>query len=125
MADLFDTDVLIEYLRGEAAAIAFIEERLEEACISAITVGEIYQGVRAQEENQVATTLSAFRVLPVTMEIAQAGGMFSRDFRRSHGCGLADCLIAATATIHGLALQAFNKRHFPMIKNVRVPYARP
>ena len=125
MADLFDTDVLIDYLRGEADAAAFVEPRIEDACISAVTVGEIYQGVRAHEEQQVAATLSAFRVLPVTLDIAQVGGLFSRDYRRSHGCGLADCLIAATAKAHGLVLQTFNRKHFPMIENVNVPYVRP
>ena len=125
MADLFDSDVLIEYLRGETGAVAFVEARIEDACISAVTVGEIYQGVRAHEEEQVALTLSAFRVLPVTMEIARIGGLFSRDHRRSHGCGLADCLIAATAKAHGLTLQTFNRKHFPMIEDVNVPYVRP
>jgi len=125
MADLFDTDVLIDYLRGEAEAVAFIEARIEDGCISAVTVGEIYQGVRTREEEQVATALSAFRVLPVTMEIAKAGGLFSRDYRPSHGCGLADCLIAATAKAHGLTLQTRNKKHFPMISEVNVPYVRP
>ena len=73
MADLFDTDVLIDYLRGEADAVIFVEARIEDASISAVTVGEIYQGVRPNEEQQVATTLSAFQVLPVTTDIARTG----------------------------------------------------
>lgn len=124
MADLFDTDVLIEYLRGEDNAVSFVEDRVDEACISVITVAEIYQGARDHEESLIASTLSAFRVLPLTFDIAKVAGLYSRDYRQSHGCGLADCLIAATAASHGLTLQTFNRRHFPMLTDVNVPFVR-
>jgi len=123
MADLFDSDVLIDYLRGLPDAVKFVESHIAgDVFVSALTVAEIYQGVRRSEETQVFTTLSSFSVLPLTSEIAQRGGLFSRDFRASHGCGLADCLIAATADFHGLTLHTRNKKHFPMLKDVNVPY---
>lgn len=122
MADLFDTDVLIDYLRGQPDAIAFVEARIDGALVSALTVAEIFQGMRKSEEQSVASLLSAFTVLPVTSEIARKGGLFSRDYRSSHGCGLADCLIAATAEAHGLKLHTRNKKHFPMLEDVSVPY---
>jgi predicted nucleic acid-binding protein len=104
--------------------VLFVEEPIRDACISVITVAEIYQGARDQEENLIASTLSAFRVLPLTFDIAKSAGLYSRDYRQSHGCGLADCLIAATATAHGLTLQTFNKKHFPMLTDVNVPFVR-
>lgn len=74
MADLFDTDVLID-LRGEDNAVSFVEDRVDEACISVITVAEIYQGARDHEEILIASTLSAFRVLPLTFDIAKVAGL--------------------------------------------------
>jgi predicted nucleic acid-binding protein len=43
----------------------------------------------------------------------------------SHGCGLADCLVAATAQLHGLTLATLNSKHLPMLQDVRVPYQKP
>ena len=125
MACLIDTDVLIDYLRGHPAAISVVEERIGESLLSALTVAELYQGVREGKERlKLARTLSAFSILPVTQEIAERGGLFSRDFRKSHGCGLADCLIAATADSHGLTLLTLNVKHYPMLDDVEAPYAK-
>jgi predicted nucleic acid-binding protein len=122
MADLIDTDVLIDYLRAKPEAVAFVESHIEDSFLSALTVAELYQGMRDSERSRMETMLSAFTILPVTSEVAVKGGIFSRDYRPSHGCGLADCLIAATAATHGLTLQTKNKKHFPMLSNVNVPF---
>lgn len=125
MAYLFDTDILIDYLRGYSDAIGLIESRISEAYLSAITVAELYQGVReGKERTKLAATLSAFTILSITPDIAEQGGLFSRDYRSSHGCGLADCLIAATAESHGLILSTLNGRHYPMTQAVEVPYRK-
>jgi hypothetical protein len=63
-----------------------------------------------------------FRYFP--SGIAERGGLFSRDYRASHGCGLADCLIAATADLHGLSLVTLNAKHFPMLHDVETPYRK-
>jgi predicted nucleic acid-binding protein len=125
MARLVDTDVLIDYLRGHAEAVEFVEAHSSDACVSAMNVAELYQGVRnGKERAQLAKTLSALTVLPITPEIAELGGLHSRDFRASHGCGLADCLIAATAELHGLTLVTLNARHFPMLAAFEIPYQK-
>lgn len=125
MAVLFDTDVLIDYLRGQPDAVQVVEGQIHDAHLSAISVGELYQGVReGKERTSLAQAITAFTVLSVTEGIAQQGGLFSRDYRKSHGCGLADCLIAATATFHQLKLITLNKKHFPMLEDVEVPYSK-
>jgi len=125
MTYLVDTDILIDYLRGHANAIAVIEENSNDLCLSVINVAELYQGVRsAKEQKKLADTLSAFIVLPITMEIATLGGTFSSKFRASHGAGLAHCLIAATAHLHDLTLQTLNSKHYPMLRHVEVPYKK-
>ena len=125
MAILIDTDILIDYLRGINSAILFVEEHSAEAHVSAINIAELYQGVRAGiEQVKLAKTLTAMTCLPTTSETAELAGLFSRDFRPSHGCGLADCLVAGTAQLHGLSLATLNSKHFPMLKDVIVPYQK-
>ncbi len=58
---------------------------------------------------------------PIDFVIAQKGGLYRRDF---NGVGLRDALIAASAEHADATLVTLNKKHFPMIKNVLVPYAK-
>jgi len=55
-------------------------------------------------------------------EIGVTGGLYRRDYRKSHETGLADALIAATARLHSLTLVTLNKKHFPMLTSIIVPY---
>ena len=120
---LVDTDVIIDYLRGEPLAEQFIESNLDSIALSSITIGELYQGVIEGEERVALDSMtSAFTTLAVTEEIAREGGLMCRQYRKSHGSGLADCLIAATAKRHDLPLRSLNAKHFPMIENVSMPY---
>ena len=63
-------------------------------------------------------------MLPVTLEIGRRAGEFRNRWKASHKVELPDCLIAATADVHGLAFHTLNARHFPMLPAV-VPCARP
>jgi len=125
MGKLLDTDLLIDYLRGHPEAVSFVEANVAEACISAMNIAELYQGVRnGEEQTKLEKMISAMTSLPITSGIAERGGLFSRDYRPSHGCGLADCLIAATADLHGLSLVTLNAKHFPMLRDVETPYRK-
>jgi predicted nucleic acid-binding protein len=125
MAKLIDTDVLIDYLRGYTEAVDFLETNASEACVSAMNIAELYQGIRdGKEQAKLSKMLSVLTALPITPEIAELGGLYSRDFRASHGCGLADCLIAATTELHGLTLVTLNAKHFPMLQSVITPYQK-
>lgn len=122
---LVDSDVLIDFLRGHPKAIEFLELHEDDLHISAVTVAELYQGVRdGREKTKLAQTLSATTILPLTEEIAETAGLFRRDFRASTGCGLADCMIAATASHHDLELASLNAKHFTMLSKVVVPYQK-
>lgn len=68
--------------------------------------------------------LKAFRIISVDESIAQMGGLFRRDFGKSNGVGLADAMIAATSHLHNARLVTLNIKHFPMLKNVFVPYTK-
>ena len=124
-AVLIDTDVLIDYLRGQVNAVAYLESVTVRLLISAITVAELYAGVREGTERQALEMfLSAFEVVVVDQAISQRGGLYRRDLGKSHGVGLADALIAATAEELGATLVTLNQKHFPMLASVTVPYAK-
>lgn len=110
---LFDTDVLIDYLRGRTAAITYLEYRTEMLLISAITVAELFAGVReGKERTALSAFLSAFETVPVTAAIAERGGLLRRDYGGSHGTGLADALVAATVEQAQAQLITLNSKHF-------------
>ncbi len=48
--------------------------------------------------------IGLFQIIPVTEEIARQGGRYKGLYHKSHGVGLADGLIAATAVLHNLDL---------------------
>jgi predicted nucleic acid-binding protein len=122
---LIDTDILIDYLRGHPNAVSFIEQNIDDLVVSAVSVAELYQGVReGHERTKLSRMISALTVLPLTHEIAETAGIFRRDYRDSIGCGLADYMIAATASEHHLALATLNDKHFRMLSSVTKPYIK-
>jgi predicted nucleic acid-binding protein len=124
---LVDSDVLIDFLRGQPDARDFVLSLPRETAISAITVAELHVGVReGKERTTLQGLLDSFRILALDAEIARRGGLLRRDFGRSHGVGLNDALIAATAQTHQLPLATLNFKHYPMLdgKHVFVPYLK-
>ncbi len=120
---LFDTDVLIDYLRGRPEAIAYLDAVQAPLVLSVLTIAELYAGVRdGDERTQLDSFVSAFGSIPLDREIAITGGLYRRDYGKSHGTGLADALIAATAATRGFTLVTRNAKHFPMLVALVVPY---
>lgn len=120
---LFDLNILIDYLRDEAEAVAYVETSLSKLAISTIVEAELYAGVHDEEERErVEMMLGEFQVFPVTRPIAVLGGLFKRDYQPSHGTGLADALIAATSEVHDVRFVTLNEKHFPMLDDLIVPY---
>ncbi|MEB3316628.1 MAG: type II toxin-antitoxin system VapC family toxin [Cyanobacteriota bacterium] len=122
---VLDSDVLIDYLRDQPQAVAFLEGTEQALAISAITIAELYAGVRdGEERQQLDTFVAAFTVLPLECQPAQRAGLWRRQYGPSHGTGLADALIAASVEAAGATLVTLNQRHFPMLARVLVPYAK-
>jgi predicted nucleic acid-binding protein len=90
-SSLIDTDVLIDYLRARPEAVAYIESLTEQLLMSAITLAELYAGVREGSERiALDIFVRAFVVIPVDDDIAVKGGLYRRDYSKSHGVGLSD-----------------------------------
>ena len=120
-----DTDVLVDFLRGNSKALALIRASSDRMILSAIVVAELYAGVKgAEEQAALDAFVSLFRVIPVTYAVAQAGGLLKRDYGKSHGVGLADAIVAATAQAENASLLTLNIRHYPMLKGLRPAYMK-
>jgi hypothetical protein len=123
---LLDTDIAIDYLRGVPVAVDFVQRHEQDIALSAVTVAELFAGVReGQETTELEDFIRLFPVIPVDLEIAKSAGLHRRDFGPSHGTGLADGMLAATADHHTLGLKTLNTRHYPMFPGLLSPYVRP
>ena len=122
---LIDTDVLIDYLRGQADAVAFLKKTRRKLRVSAATVAELHVGVREGDEREVLERfLGLLEAVDITPDIVRQAGLWRRDFGKSHGTGLMDALIAASAELSGSTLVTLNGKHYPMLESVLVPYRK-
>ncbi len=120
---LLDTNILIDHLRGYEKALIFLEKNFNKILISSLTVAELYSGVvDGEARERLESLIELFKIIPLTTEIAIQGGLYFRQYYKSHGIDIVDALLAATASENKLTLMTRNKKHFPMFKNIKVPY---
>jgi hypothetical protein len=122
---VLDTDVLVDFLRGRSKAVAFVNAHSDRIILSSIVVAELYAGVKGDAEQAALDDfVSLFRVASVNAEIAKAGGLYKRNYGKSHGVGLADAILAATAEIENAELKTLNIKHYPMLEGLRPAYTK-
>lgn len=122
---LLDTDLLIDYLRGQADAVSFLRQSSQTLQVSSVTVAELYVGVREGHEREVLDRfISLLEVMDINTAIAVQAGLWRRNYGKSHGTGLMDALIAATAHHNGSTLVTLNTKHFPMLETALTPYRK-
>ena len=115
---LFDTDVLIAYLRGYHQAVELLKALAAQGFdffISPVTIIEIEAGIRDAEKEKTYELLDIFEVCTVDRSIAHLAGPSLRKFQKKGvTLGFADVIIGATAVTHGLTLITYNTSHYPM-----------
>jgi len=122
---LLDTDILVDFLRGHNKAMAFVKANSAIIILSTIVVAELYAGVKGDAEQAVLDDfVSLFRIVPVNVNIAKAGGLYKRNYGKSHGVGLADAILAATAEAENAELKTLNTKHYPMLKGLKPAYTK-
>jgi hypothetical protein len=122
---LVDTDVLVDFLRGHPKAVALVQSHAKRIILSSIVTAELYAGVKGEGElAALDRSVRLFRVVPVSPEIARTGGLYSRDYAKSHGIGLADAIVAATADAEAADVKTLNVKHYPMIEGLKPAYKK-
>ncbi len=114
---LLDSTVLIDALRGRSAAERVIALRRMgvEPWTCAISVEEIWRGLRPGEETAPGRLFNGLRLAPLGRTEGVLAGTWRRDFaRRGVTLRQADCLIAAAALGVGAGLATANVDDFPM-----------
>lgn len=120
-----DTDILVDFFRGHSKAVALVNALSGRIILSSIVVAELFAGVKGDAERAALDNfISLFRVVPVGIEIAKAGGIYKRDYGKSHGVGLADAILAATAEAENAELKTLNTKHYPMLRDLRPAYTK-
>ena len=115
---LLDSDVLIWLLRGRAETVELVERLQREtaaalAC-SALSILEIWTGVRPGEERKTQLLLEPLKVMPVDSTIARhAALLLSSRKRQRDPREWIDALIAATCLELRLTLVTYNLRDYP------------
>ncbi len=114
---LLDSTVLIDALRGRPATgrVASLRRAGVEPWVCAISVEEIWRGLRRREEAAASRLFRGLRLAPLGVTEGIRAGSWRR-WHAERGVTLhqADCLIAAAAVNIGAALATANVADFPM-----------
>ncbi len=129
MAIILDADVLI---RGEKGTFdlkgwlaTYPNDRLE---VAAITVAELWHGVerstaprRAKREQYLQAILAPLPIVPYTEQTAREHARIWAELEAAGKMiGYYDIIVAATALERGSDVATFNRRHFELVRGLKV-----
>jgi len=124
---LFDTDVLIWVLRGNAKAAKAVDSA-DERAVSVVTYMELLQGARDKAEVRAIKTFLAdlqFRTIPLTENTGHRASIYMEEYGLAVAMGLADALIAAAAVETNSSLLTGNDKHYKPISELNLKRFRP
>lgn len=117
---LLDTSILIAHLRG-VTEYQLENNLVDQSVLSYVTVGELLQGVKNRLELKITCQIySHFEIDWGTPAIHQLSHQLLIKYALSHGVGVVDALIAATALERDLVVLTLNTKHFGCIKELKV-----
>jgi predicted nucleic acid-binding protein len=124
---LFDTDVLIWFLRGSEKAAETIAAS-DDRSISIINYMELLRGSRDKNETKTIKEFLAdfsFRLLPLTENIGHRASIYVEEYGLKSKMGVADALVAATAVENRQTLLTGNQKHYQLIRDLETKVFRP
>lgn len=126
---IYDTDVLIWYFRGNTKARSLLEKTEQEnRTLSSLTLMELYQGCRNQDELLDVQTFVAeniSQILHPRTSISEKAIHLIETHSLSNGLRVADSIIAASALVHRAVLVTGNDRHFRFIPGLEIRSFKP
>lgn len=119
MNALFDTNILIDYLRGIEAAQAELA-RYSDKAVSIVTWMEVLAGTPPGLETATRAFLDSFTVIPLDTTVAERAVII----RRNRRLKLPDAVVWASAEVQGRLLVTRDTKGFPPgDPGVRMPYS--
>ena len=126
---VIDTDLLIDLLRNQKQATAFItklEEKNYILATTAVNIFELHYGAHKSVESEknlqaIHVLVSRLSILPFTSKAAQkAGHIYAQLERQGQPIGLRDILIAAIALTRECGVATRNQAHFSRIPDLEI-----
>ena len=124
---VFDTDVLIWFLRGNQRAAKTIQDAPEKS-ISIISYMELVQGARDKKELKAIKSFltdNGINILLLTENIGHRASIYMHEYCLSGGLTVLDSMIAATVVEAGETLCTANIKHFRIIKDLDIVVFKP
>jgi predicted nucleic acid-binding protein len=115
---LLDTSLIIDVLnqkRGRTQLLASAVESGDTLACSAVTLTEIYAGIRPKEFQFTERFLDGLEHYALDSQLARDAGLLKNEWaKKGRTLGILDLIIAATALAHNLVLMTDNRKDFPM-----------
>lgn len=124
---IFDTDILIWYLRGNDKAVDLLVDSMPFS-ISIVTYIELLQGARNKlEMDKIKKSFAEMgvNIIPISVDISMKAVEFVEAYALNNGMKLADALIAGTCVETKLPLYTANDKHYKMIDGLKIYVFRP
>lgn len=123
---LFDTNILIDFLKGYRPAIEELEF-WDDAVISSITWMELMAGAKTHDDEVcLEELLSNFRVIHTDDYIMKQAALIRRgSIQIGRKVALPDTIIMATGLLHSSMVITRNKKDFRLLRHtgkLRIPY---
>jgi predicted nucleic acid-binding protein len=115
---LLDSSVLIDVLRSRRGRRQWLAELVRAGhtlATSALNLGEVYAGMRPEEEARTKAFLGALECHEITAGVAEMAGKLKRQWaQKGRTLTLADTMVAAVAMEQRSPLATDNRKDFPM-----------
>jgi len=118
---ILDTNLIVDFLRGDKRAINKINNHNEPIKITSITAFELVMGLKEKEREQILDLINSVIVLGFNKESAIIAGDIQRQLKETgQTIDPEDCMIAGIAISNSETLTTNNIKHFSRIKNLRI-----
>lgn len=123
-----DTDILVEFLRGDEDTIRYFEIKEKESilattCINAfeLHIGAQKSSKKKHNTSKVQELLRRLTILPLSLEAAQKAAEINSELeKKGKIVDFKDLLIAAMTMQEGYTLKTNNIKHFARIRGLKL-----
>lgn len=124
---LLDSTVFIDFTREYRPAVEAFNQVLYGQSTSVVTKLELIVGQKTKKDiKKIETILKSLQIniIPINDGVSRVAEKILSEFYHSHGIGILDSFIAATALVYDEELATRNTKHFDFIPNLKLlaPY---